>query len=136
DGQRVLSSSDDQTARLWDAATGYPLSEPLRHPGRVLRSEFSSDEERIGTTSVDGTFQLWELPRPASAPPAWFAELLEALAGKRLNATGDMETVLADKLQQLEKQLENSSGTDFYSRWARWFFSDRMHKGVSPFRLD
>ncbi len=33
DGQRVVTASDDNTARLWDAANGKPLGEPMKHGG-------------------------------------------------------------------------------------------------------
>ena len=31
DGQRVVTASDDKTARVWDAASGRPIGEPMRH---------------------------------------------------------------------------------------------------------
>ena len=30
DGKRIVTASEDKTARLWDAATGKPIGEPLR----------------------------------------------------------------------------------------------------------
>ena len=35
DGKRVVTASADNTARLWDAGTGKPLGEPMRHEGHV-----------------------------------------------------------------------------------------------------
>ena len=35
DGRRILSWSDDKTLRLWDAATGAAIGEPMRHEGPV-----------------------------------------------------------------------------------------------------
>ena len=31
DGQRVVTASWDNTARVWDAATGKPMAEPMKH---------------------------------------------------------------------------------------------------------
>ena len=31
DGARVVTASDDKTARVWDATTGAPIGEPLQH---------------------------------------------------------------------------------------------------------
>jgi WD40 repeat protein len=31
DGRLIATAGDDGTARLWDAATGSPVGEPLRH---------------------------------------------------------------------------------------------------------
>ena len=34
DGKRIVTASEDETARIWDAATGQPIGEPLRgHDG-------------------------------------------------------------------------------------------------------
>ena len=33
DGQRVVTASEDKTARLWDAASGKPIGEPMKHEG-------------------------------------------------------------------------------------------------------
>ena len=35
DGQRVVTASVDNTARLWDAASGKPIGEPMKHEGAV-----------------------------------------------------------------------------------------------------
>ena len=33
DGKTILTGSFDKTARLWDAATGRPLGQPMEHSG-------------------------------------------------------------------------------------------------------
>ena len=33
DGKTVLTGSNDNTARLWDAATGQPIGTPMMHQG-------------------------------------------------------------------------------------------------------
>ena len=38
-----LTGSDDGTARLWDAATGQPIGQPLHHRGTVFAVAFSPD---------------------------------------------------------------------------------------------
>jgi WD40 repeat protein len=35
DGQRVVTASQDRTARVWDAATGKALGEPMKHDDMV-----------------------------------------------------------------------------------------------------
>jgi WD40 repeat protein len=61
DGTRVLTGSSDKTARLWDAASGQPLGEPLRHEGEVLAVNFSPDGRSVLTGSGDGTARLWDV---------------------------------------------------------------------------
>jgi len=60
DSQRLLTTSEqDRTARLWDAQSGQPLTEPIGHGGQVWSAKFSPDGMRIVTASDDGTARIW-----------------------------------------------------------------------------
>ena len=59
DGQRVLTASEG-TAQLWDAATGQPLGQPMKHGGDILTAVFSANGQRVVTTSEAETAQVWE----------------------------------------------------------------------------
>jgi WD40 repeat protein len=60
DGRKVVTASQDHTARIWDAQTGQPLAEPLVHLDHVKWVEFSSDGNRVVTASTDNTACLWD----------------------------------------------------------------------------
>ena len=51
DGQRVVTASEDNTARLWDAASGKPIGEPMKHEDAVISAQFSPDGQRVVTAS-------------------------------------------------------------------------------------
>ena len=48
------------TARVWDAQTGQPLTEPLKHADLVFSAKFSSDGKRVVTASMDSTARVWD----------------------------------------------------------------------------
>ncbi len=73
EGTRLATASADQTARLWDAASGRELAR-LTHEDPVYAVAFSPDGTRLATASEDKTARLW----------LWRAEDLIAETCKRL----------------------------------------------------
>ena len=59
-GARVLTASDDRTARLWDAATGAELAVLRGHQGGVMSAVFDPSGARVLTASDDGIARLWD----------------------------------------------------------------------------
>jgi WD40 repeat protein len=59
DGKALLTGSDDETARLWSAASGQALTPPLRHQRAVIAVAFSPDGKAVATASEDWTARLW-----------------------------------------------------------------------------
>ena len=60
DGRRVVTASEDNTARIWDAATGHELIELRGHAGVVQFAAFSPDGRRVVTASHDKTARVWD----------------------------------------------------------------------------
>lgn len=60
DGGRVVSASNDKTARIWDALGGMPMGKPLLHPEAVAYARFSPDGKLVGTVCDDGLARVWE----------------------------------------------------------------------------
>ena len=59
DGTRVVTGSDDNTARLWDTTTGALLATLSGHSSSVSNVTFSPDGSRVLTASWDNTARLW-----------------------------------------------------------------------------
>jgi len=60
DGRRVLTSSYDKTARIWDGITGRQLLSVSGHAQRLRSTTFSPDGRRIAAASMDGTARIWD----------------------------------------------------------------------------
>ena len=60
DGTRIVTGSDDRTAKLWDARTGTSLLELNGHTGMLWGVSFSPDGTRIVTGSSDRTARVWD----------------------------------------------------------------------------
>jgi len=61
DGTRLLSTSNDGTMRLWDAASGECLRVLTGHEGWVLACDFSSDSTRLLSSGSDRSLRLWDV---------------------------------------------------------------------------
>jgi WD40 repeat protein len=58
---RVVTASDDKTARVWDATTGKSLTPPLEHQQAVKNAAFSPDGTCVVTASDDKTARMWHI---------------------------------------------------------------------------
>tara|TARA_R110002072_G_scaffold145459_1_gene291874 strand:+ start:21027 stop:28172 length:7146 start_codon:yes stop_codon:yes gene_type:complete len=59
--QKLLTTSYDNTARIWNVATGQQNRRFLGHNWWVWDAQFSPDEKKIVTVSQDGTAIVWDV---------------------------------------------------------------------------
>ncbi len=57
----VTASSEDPTARIWNAASGAPIRDLVGHTGGVTHAEFSHDGKSVVTSSEDKTARVWSV---------------------------------------------------------------------------
>src|SRR5207237_8962987 len=60
DGGRVATGSDDNTARVWDAVTGEPVSPPLSLSGSVITVRFSPDGKLLLSVGKGPFARVWD----------------------------------------------------------------------------
>src|SRR5439155_18205546 len=60
DGTRIITTSYDRTARIWNAATGEEIAVLRGHEQSVAYAAFSRDGSRIVTASNDRTARVWD----------------------------------------------------------------------------
>ncbi len=60
DGGRLVTASEDRTARLWDASTGHMIAVLRGHGDRVNSVAFSPSGARVVTASHDASARVWD----------------------------------------------------------------------------
>jgi eukaryotic-like serine/threonine-protein kinase len=60
DGRRIVTALNDNTARVWDTASGRELLQLTGHTDRTWSAVFSPDGKRILTGSSDNTARVWD----------------------------------------------------------------------------
>jgi WD40 repeat protein/tetratricopeptide (TPR) repeat protein/tRNA A-37 threonylcarbamoyl transferase component Bud32 len=99
DGRRVITvrsrggpdpREQEGEARVWNAATGEPLTPPLRHTRAVTAARFTPDGRYVLTAGVNGTVQMWDWARTGDEPrlqqretPPAAAPLFSPASGRR-----------------------------------------------------
>ena len=85
DGSRVVTGGFDNTARVWDAATGELVSDPMPHRGGIWWAvRFSPDGRTVVTGCDDRTVRVWDVATSRPIGPA-----LRHEAGVRMVAFSD-----------------------------------------------
>ena len=57
---RAVTTSADETAKVWDLRDGSMLFQLAGHSGNVIAAAFSDSGDRIATLGEDGTARLWD----------------------------------------------------------------------------
>jgi hypothetical protein len=60
DGTRVVTASDDDTARIWDAESGKEMTVLKGHDNPVYAAAFSADGKSVVTASFDTNARIWD----------------------------------------------------------------------------
>jgi WD40 repeat protein len=61
DGRRIVSTSNDRTAKVWDASSGSELFTLKGHNAFVCSVSIASDSHRVATGAMDGEVIVWSL---------------------------------------------------------------------------
>ena len=98
DSSRVVSGSDDNTVRIWNAITGEVEAELKGHMGKVLSVAFAQDDSRVVSGSIDKTIRIWnamigEKEAELKGHTGWVTSVAFAQDGRRVVSGSDDKTV-------------------------------------------
>jgi WD40 repeat protein len=124
DGRRLISSSDDKTARIWDVVSGRELMVLRGHQDAIWSVSFSPDGKRILTGSDDRTARLWDAV--SGAPIAllrghqdevWNASF--SSDGKQIVTTSkDGTAILWNAVGKVRQRLQGHQGEVHYASFS------------------
>jgi hypothetical protein len=80
DGSRIVTASQDKTARVWDARTNAQVALLSGHDGVVGSAAYSPDGSRIVTASQDKTARVWDARTGAQLAVFSHGDAVEAAA--------------------------------------------------------
>src|SRR5207302_7483525 len=63
--------------------------------------------------------------------PDWLPALAEAVASQHINDQDVSEVLPVEVLYRLRQTLSANTTSDYYGRWARWFFADSATRTIS-----
>lgn len=132
DGTRLVTE-DHLGQRLWESASGEPLTLLQPHPTGIgigffsqgTHTSFSPDGRSVlhGTASRD--FLRWDFPAPPVPAPAWLPDLLEAVAGLSITESNRLVHESGNRWLEMRVRLAGLTGEDFYARWARDYVGEK-----------
>lgn len=134
---RMVTASEDGTARVWHARTRQEVSLPLRHASAVRWATFSPDNTRVLTLAADGAARVWDVPAGGREDHGVLVELAEALGGHAVDAAGGVVRLehgrqLRDGLRSRAADAAAASDASSAAAFARWLFADPWTRTISP----
>lgn len=113
DGTQVAAASNLGYARVFDVATGIPVSPPMKHESAVELATFGAGW--LGTTDAEGTVRIWETEEFAAVtPPLLHSSKITRVQffpnGKRILTTTDDGILSIWKLPEPSRLSREVSG--------------------------
>jgi WD40 repeat protein/outer membrane protein OmpA-like peptidoglycan-associated protein len=117
DESRIITSSADKTARIWDAKTGKQLAILKGHTSTVWSAQFSPDGTCALTAGADGTLRLWDT-ETARQLAVLDLNLLNPDRKKKLPAQLTPNIAPNGKMQQLEQLIDQLMGGAHFAQFS------------------
>ncbi|MBM3847041.1 MAG: hypothetical protein FJ405_12245, partial [Verrucomicrobia bacterium] len=128
-GARVVTASDDQTAKVWNVQSTAELIQTIPHRGRVRWAAFGPDGSTLVTATADARLQVWDIRTGESLTDvieltATWGNGMISLKGRRFLAATRDGTMAASHLPEwMGSSQEATKLADHANRLARLRFT-------------
>ena len=92
-------------ARVWDIATGLPLSERLWGDDEIKDIAFTPDSARLLIADKFGVLRSWFFPDSKGDTPPWMLSMSEALAGQRVVGGADVQRISPEEYAKMRRKF-------------------------------
>ena len=92
-------------ARVWDIATGLPLSERLWGDDEIKDIAFTPDSARLLIADKFGVLRSWFFPDFKGDTPPWMLSMSEALTGQRVVGGADVQRMSPEEYAKMRRKF-------------------------------
>ena len=107
---RLVVAVSGREARVWDIASGLPVTPPLLHEDRILAAHFRPDGRALVTAGATSGLRVWDLS-PAEGTPERLVALTSLRADRRLDDRGVLVILSKDDEQALWRRFDPDART-------------------------
>lgn len=134
DGAQLVTTTDEGEIRIWETRRGNSLTPPIRAGAGIDAVHVSEDASHFIYRLPDSGWFSLPMPPKGSRLPAWFLDLSEAFARRRLTSEALAESLTLDDLKKAIAAVpENPAPEDALAhRWARWLLTEPGNRALSP----
>jgi WD40 repeat protein len=104
DGRTLATICGDNSARLWDMASGKPIGATIPH--RATSIAFSPDGRTLLTGGREGMVQFWAVPPPLPGVSRQISLWTRIVTGSETDSNGILYRLDAQALRRLRLQWE------------------------------
>jgi WD40 repeat protein len=131
DSKTIATASKDGIARLWDAETGRPLSEALRHPGEIRGIAFNPDGKTF-FCAAGRALRVWEATTGlTSSDHATLATLAREFSSVTLRESARLQPRVMGSLHKLREF--GAASTGHVALLTNWLWSTPAERTLTPF---
>ena len=125
DGSLLATGSSDNSARVWDAKSGKPITPPLLSETAVMNVDLSNSGDRLATSSKSEWISVWDLS-PARNSIDDLEKLSELLSGFEVHP----RLGLIEKEDLPHKAILDGSRLPDLAVCKRWIWNSILHHSI------